>query len=195
MSAPSGGGREGGMVLVEVLTALAIVAVMSGLMLAFLGQLRAVGAAQAALSARAELAAAAGHLQRTLAAAKPAPVAGEDAVFDGKPAEMRFAAVARRGFRSLALRDVRVSAEAVGGRPALVERLAARRTEAGAADRAPAEFVILDGLTGARFEYADDGGAFSDSWHGDQLPAAVRITLSREVRGRSVSVQAVARTR
>jgi type II secretory pathway pseudopilin PulG len=195
--AAPGGGRDAGVVLIEVLAALSIVAVMSGLMVGFLGQLQAVGSLQAAIAARSELAAAADHLQRVLAAARAAPLGGdggEAGVFDGTASEMRFVAVTRRGFRSLALREVRIAAAPVGGRPALVESLAARRPQAEAA-APPVQVVVLEGLAGVRFEYAGEGGGFADGWQGGALPAVVRITLSRTVRGRPISVQALARTR
>ena len=195
---PAARGEESvaGIVLVEVLTALSIVAVMSALMLGFLGQLRAVASIEGEAAARTELMHAAGHLRRSIAAARAAPLAGgdpEDAiVFEGAPERMRFVAVARRGFGSLALREVTIALRRTGGATALVETIAPRRQgQATAAET----FVLVPSLAGIRFEYADADGEFAATWTGDQLPHAVRITLARNLARGRVTAATVARLR
>jgi hypothetical protein len=186
--------RDSGMVLVEVLAALAIVAVMGGLMAGFIGQLGTISGLGRDLGTRAELAAAAEHLRLTLESARAVPLGIEDdpeRVFDGSPTAVRFAAVARRGFRALALRQVELRAEEQGGRGRLVETLAAARPAP-----APTEtVVVLDGLGGGRFEYGGAGGGFAPEWRSAELPTAVRITLWRVEDGRTLAAQAVARLR
>ena len=189
-------GGQSGIVLVEVLTALSILAVMSGLMLGYFGQLRAVVRLQEQIELKTELAAAAGHLQRTLEAARAAPLVTDGAttaaVFEGSADRMRFVAVTRRGFRALGLGEVRFQASPAGPGKAVVQSVQSRRREGAAA---PDEAVVIDGLSRIRFQYADADGVFRDSWAGPLLPRAVRISLGRRIDGRNISAQAIARLR
>jgi type II secretory pathway pseudopilin PulG len=196
MSGTGPRGAESGVVLVEVLAALSIVAVMSGLILGYFGQLGAVVRLQEEVALRTELAAAAEHLQRSVEAARAVPLvtAGETTpnMFEGAADRMRFVAVTRRGFRTPGFGEVRLAAEPAGPGQSVVQSVQPRRREtAGAIARA----VVIDGLSAIRFEYADANGAFHDSWAGQTLPRAVRIGLGLRVDGRTVSVQAIARLR
>jgi prepilin-type N-terminal cleavage/methylation domain-containing protein len=185
---------QSGMALVELLAALSIVAVMSGLMLGFFGQLRVVVRLQDEIALKTELAAAAGHLQRTVEAARAVPLvtdgATTPAIFEGGPHAMRFVAVTRAGFRAPGLGEVRLDTRSAGRGRTVVQSVQLRRPEGGPTAE---EAIVVDGLSVARFAYADASGAFRDSWGGQSMPRAVRISLGRRLAGRSISVHAIAR--
>jgi hypothetical protein len=194
MTPPREAARDSGMVLVEVLAALAIVALMGGLMAGFIGQLGTISGLGRDVAVRAELSAAAEHLRLTLEQARPVPLgieADPERVFDGVESGARFVAVARRGFRALALRQVHVRTAERDGRRQLVETLGTVRPTPASA----AEVVVIDDLGGGRFEYAGANGAFAPEWRSGELPAAVRNTLWRVADGRTLAVQTVARPR
>lgn len=186
-----------GFVLVEILVALSIVAVMGAMMAGVLGQMRAVGQIKEQVMVQAELAAAAAHLQRTIEAARRAPLGGGDEeepnLFEGEADALRFAGVTRQGFRSLALRDVhiRLEAAAVGAR--LVQTMTPRRPQAEPGSVAALRLVVLETVDAVEFGYSRDGRSYLDEWEEGRLPRTVRITLSRTVQGRAVTASAVAR--
>jgi prepilin-type N-terminal cleavage/methylation domain-containing protein len=196
MSGADDRGGQSGMALVELLAALSIVAVMSGLMLGFFDQLRAVVRLQDEIALKTELAAAAGHLQRTGEAARAVPLVTDGAttptIFEGGPQGMRFVAVTRAGFRALGFGEVRFDTRSAGRGRAVVQSMRLRRPEG---DPAAEEAIVVDGLSVTRFAYADASGAFRDSWAGQSMPRAVRISLGRRLDGRTISVHAIARLR
>lgn len=186
--------REAGVAFVELLVALALIAVIAGAMAGFIGQLRVVAGLQREAEAAGELAAAAQLVQRSLSAARQLPLlpaAGTEPAFQGDAGGLRFTAVSRSGFRSLALREVTIAAAAFPGRLALVETVRPRRPEGGGAAET---FLVADPITAVHFDYMDADGAILPEWRAPTLPAAVRITLSRTLGpGRPVTVQALAR--
>lgn len=189
-------GKQAGLALIELLAALSIVAVMSGLMLGFLGQLGAMDRLADQAAAKAELAAAAGHLQRTVEAARTVPLGMEEesiqATLEGERDRIRFIAVTRADFHALGLREVQFASRSTGSGHAIVQSVRARRHD----DIPPAdEAIVIDGLSEVRFEYADASGVFQDSWTGQSMPRAVRIGLGRRLHGRTITVQAIARLR
>ena len=193
----SANGR-GGFLLLEFLVALSVVAVMAALMTSFLTQLGAVSRLENQIAARAELDAAASYLQRTLAGVKMAPLLGNepetDFVFEGQREALRFAAVTRRGFYSLALRDFRIFIDRSTGRTRLLQSLTPRRLVNDAPISPNPPTLILQDIDAVSFEYADDIGGFSSNWKVDGLlPSAVRVTLFRTVGGKEVSASAIAR--
>ncbi len=195
--AQSAKGR-GGFLLVEILVALSVVAVMAALMASFLGQLGAVSRLENQIAARTELDAVASYLQRTLAAVKMAPLLDNapktNFVFDGLPEKMRFAAVTRRGFYSLALRDFRIFIDRSGGKTRLLQSLTPRRLVNGAPVTSNSPTLILQDIDSVSFKYGDGGGGYSGKWKKDgELPAAVKITLFRTVGGKEISASAIAR--
>jgi prepilin-type N-terminal cleavage/methylation domain-containing protein len=189
-------GKQSGMALIELLAALSIVAVMSGLMVGFLGQLRAMDRLEDEAAAKAELAAAAGHLQRTVEAARAVPLAMDEesmqASLEGDRNRMRFVAVTRADFHALGLREVQFASRSTSSGHAIVQSIRARRREDIPAAEAA---IVVDGLTEIHFEYADASGVFQDSWTDQSMPRAVRIGLGRRLHGRMISVQALARLR
>ncbi len=186
-----------GFVLIEILVALSVVAVMAGLMAGVFGQLRSVANLREQVTARAELTGAASHLERTFAAARKAPLPGQEEdgrkMLDGKPTEVRFAAVTRQGFYSLALRDIRIYIDRETGPARLVQTLTLRRP--GEPDEeSKVNVVILENFDTLAFSYSADGSSFSSTWDSDEtLPKLVRVTIGRSISGRSVTATALAR--
>ena len=187
-------GSESGMVLVEMLAALAIVALMSGLMIAFVGQLRAVSRIEAERTAVTELAVVAGHLRLAIEGARPVPHGAEDggapSVLTGGTDRIRFASVARRPDGTPAFGDVRIGVTAGEGGARIVQSI---RRRGGPEDVDGA--TVVDGLASVAFAYADATGAWRPAWTGLSLPSAVRIRLSRSIGGRIVEVDEIARLR
>lgn len=193
--------QDGGFVLIEILVALSVVALMGALMAGVLGHLRAAGNVKEQVLARVELSAAVGHLQRTLSGARKVALdrdEGDGGVLRGEAGRMRFVAATRQGFHSLAFRDVGIFVERAGGASRLVQTQALRRPDAGpggAAWEEPAlRVVVMEDISDASFEYSHDGVGYAPDWNrGGELPALVRVTLSRELAGRTVSVSGTVR--
>ena len=186
-----------GFVLVEILVALSVVAVMSALMAGFFGQLSSLSNVKEQVLAQAELAAAVSHLDRTLSATRPAPLAdneeGTNFQFDGRGQEMRFAALTRQGFYSLALRDIHVYVDQGGAGVRLVQTHVPRRPES-TDTLPPPVVVIVDDIDAVSFEYSDDGISYTTTWKIDgTLPRMVRMTIVRGVAGKQISASAIAR--
>ena len=190
---------DGGVILIEILVALSIIAVMGAMMAGVLGQLRSVSQTKEQILAQAELSAAASHIQRTLAGARKAKLPDneedENHMLDGGASEVRFATITRQGFYSLALRDVRLSLESNADDTRLVQTLSPRRPEKTEDEELPeTKIVILGNVQSLSFEYSGDGDIYSSSWNKDgELPDTIRVTIGRQVAGRPVSATAVAR--
>lgn len=203
MSARHGrrGAEEGGFILIEILVALSIVALMGGLMAGVLGHLRAAGNVKEQVLAQVELSAAVAHLQRTLSGARKVPLdrdEGDGGMLLGEAGRVRFVAATRQGFHSLAFRDVGIFVERGGGAARLVQTQALRRPDAGPGEAAWEEpalsVVVMEDIADAAFEYSHDGVSYAPAWtEGGALPALVRVTLSRELAGGTVSVSGTVR--
>lgn len=196
MTRPAQPGNQG-FVLIEILVALSVIAVMAGLMAGVFGQLRSVANLREQITAKSELAGAASHLERTFAAAKKAPLPGQEEderkMFDGKPTEVRFAAVTRQGFYSLALRDIRIYVDRQTGPPRLVQSLTLRRPGE-PADESKVNVVILENFDTITFTYSADGTSFASVWNSEEtLPRLVKVTIGRTISGKRVTATALAR--
>ena len=137
-------------------------------------------------------------MQRTLAGVKMAPLLDNEPetnfVFDGLSEELRFAAVTRQGFHSLALRDIRIFIDRSSGKTRLLQTLTPRRLVNGAPVTPGPPTLILQDIDAVNFEYGGDGGGFSSQWKKDgQLPATVKVTLFRTIGGKEISASAIAR--
>lgn len=190
--------RDDGFILVEILAALSVIAVMAALMVGFMDHLRTVSRLEREVAARSELAAAASYVQRALSGAKALPLPDnepqENMMFEGRSDGMRFAAVTRRGFYSLALRDIQILARDRGGQTQLVQTLAARRGGDKLQVAPFTEIVIDNDVSSVTFEYAGDDGKYEPKWSADgSLPRAVRITVARNIGGKTVSATVLAR--
>jgi len=185
-----------GFVLVELLVALSVVAVMAGMMAGVFGQLQSVARLREQLLVRAELEGALSHLERSLAGVRPARLPDsrdeENRYFDGRPTQMRFAAVTRQGFYSMALRDVDIHVDLQGEAPRIVQTTSLRRQPGSVPE--PTTVIILDRFDALGISYSKDGTSFAPVFSGDgSVPKLVRITLARAVMGKTVTASTVAR--
>jgi prepilin-type N-terminal cleavage/methylation domain-containing protein len=196
MTAGTPRSSSAGFVLIELLVALSVVAVMAGLMAGVFGQLRSVANLREQMVVKSELEGTLSHLERTLAGTRMAKLPDneneQNRMFDGTASSMRFAAVTRQGFYSLALRDIDIHIDRGGEAPRLVQSMSLRRPK----DEVPEAqtIIILDDFDSLAFAYSDDGKTFTSSFNKDgALPMLVRITLSRTVMGKQVTATTVAR--
>lgn len=185
---------DSGIVLVELLAALSIVAIMSAMMAGILGQMRTVAGMGDAVATRGQMAAAVDHVTRTVAGARPIPlrVAGEAAaasnapVFLGTEDALRFVAVTRRGFGTLGLSEVTLALRRGGDGLALVQTLRAMTGSQ------VADVTVIEGLTAGSFVYLEEDGAPVATWSGTDLPLGVRIALTGGTPARPVEVRGFA---
>lgn len=188
--------RQDGFLLLEMLVALAVVAVMGALMSSFLGQLGSINRLENEIAKQTEIDAAAAYLQRVLEGAKPARMLDAEPEtnpqFEGKSSTIRFAAVTRRGFYSLALRDVRIFTGSISGNTSLEHTIGARRMEDGKPVPHGRSIPILDSIESVEFEYSD-GSAWSSSWGLDgELPHAVKIRIMGKAGKKTITSEAIA---
>ncbi|MEZ5810818.1 MAG: hypothetical protein R3D45_05315 [Rhizobiaceae bacterium] len=188
---------KSGFMLLEMLVALSVVAVMGALMTSFLGQLGSINRLEAEIAAQTELDAAVAYLQRTLEGTRSARLLEAEPdtnpLFDGQPSSIRFAAVARRGLYSLALRDVHVFTATVNGHTSLEHTFGARRLANGKPVPHGPTIPILDRVSSVTFEYSD-GSDWSNRWSSDgALPRLVKIRIEADVGNKTIRSEAVAR--
>lgn len=186
-----------GFVLIELLVALSVVAVMAAMMAGVFTQMRSVARLREQVIVKAELEGALSHLERTLAAAKPAKLPDnkeeENRMFDGRAAQMRFAAVTRQGFYSLAFRDIDIHIDTQGPAPRLVQTMSLRRPPE-VAEETKSTIIILDRFDAIDFSYSEDGNSFVSSFTKDGIiPRMVKVRISRTVSGKTVTATGVAR--
>lgn len=186
-----------GFVLIELLVALSVVAVMAGLMAGVFGQLRSVANLREQMVVKAELEGTLSHLERTLAGARFAKLPDnedeENKMFDGTASSMRFAAITRQGFFSMALRDIDIHIDTQGDTPRLVQTMSMRRPAEAAAET-KSTIIILDRFDSLDFSYSEDGLTFVSSFTKQgSLPKMVKIKIGRSVSGKTVSATTVAR--
>lgn len=188
--------RQDGFLLLEMLVALAVVAVMGALMSSFLGQLGSVNRLESEIARQTEIDAAAAYLQRVLEGARPARILDAEPdtnpQFEGESSSIRFAAVTRRGFYSLALRDVRVFTGSVPGGRRLEHTIGARRMKNGKPIPHGRPIPILDSIESIEFQYSD-GSNWSGSWARDgELPHAVKIRILAKAGKKDLTSESIA---
>lgn len=171
-----------GFLLLEMLVALAVVAVMGALMSSFLGQLGSINRLEGKIAAQTEADAATAYLQRLLEGARPVRLLDAEAntnpVFDGDNSSIRFAAVTRRGFYSLGLRDIHVFVSNADGAPSLHHTMGARRLSGGKPVPHSLGVAILEKVESVDFKYSD-GKSWNGTWAKDgQLPKVVGIRIT-----------------
>ncbi len=192
-----GNNRSEGFLLLEMLVALAVVAVMGALMSSFLGQLGSINRLENEIALQTEADAAAAYLQRLLEGARPARLLDAEVntnpLFDGDQSSIRFAAVTRRGLYSLAFRDVHVFVQSAGGGPSLQHTIGARRLAGGKPKPHGQSITILGKIRSIEFRYGD-GSAWSEDWGKEgELPRLVHIRITVTAGPKEIVSEAVAR--
>ncbi len=185
-----------GFLLLEMLVALAVVAIMGALMSSFLGQLGSVNRLESEIAAQTELDAAAAYIQRTLSGARPVRLLDAepdtDPFIDGDVASVRFATVTRRGLYSLALRDVHIFSSGTGGQRSLEHTIGPRRLLNGKPVPHGRSIPILDSIESVSFEYSDGSGWNEDWAVNGELPKAIRIRILRKLGNKELSAESIA---
>lgn len=193
------GSPEAGFSLIDMLVALALLAVMSGLMASFLGQFRTIGRLQQDAEAQSELEAVMSYLEQTIGAAMPLPLIHlppeRRASLEGTAPSLQFVAVARQGVQSFGLRETEIGLKGDGDAKTLVQIFRPRRLDETAQTAAAVSVELARGVGGITFRYLSHDPAtgepvWSDAWKDRSgLPAAVRITLTVTREGKVLSVQ------
>ncbi len=189
---------QSGAVLVELLAALAIMAVIATMMMNFFGQFRVLGRITQEVATQSEMDTAIDHIKRTLSLARNVNLTNGDQAkfvsFSGNSGAIRFSSVTRRGFYSMALRRVRIYIEPHGDRYRLVQTLAPMRFSGNQPFPPVVRVVLQDDITSLKFEFSDSNGKYLDRWvDKPELPSLVRITVVRAVGNSKVATTAVAR--
>lgn len=183
-----------GFSLIDMLVALVVLAVISGLMAAFFGQLRTINRIRADVAARTELDALTAYLEGSIGGALPRPFVEGSAErrfsFEGTATRLRFVTIARKGVFAFALRETDIALGGDGGLKTLVQQFSPRRLDAKARRSATTSINLAGDVAELSFEYlshdpATDAPLWSQDWLSRPgLPAAVRIRLTAERNGK-----------
>jgi type II secretory pathway component PulJ len=183
---------NGGFSLVDMLVALLLLAIISGLMATFIGQFRVINRLQDSASIQIELNALAGYLEDSISRAMPLPLTGNRErrqFLLGTENSIRYVEVARRGLRSFGLTEAVLSLKNVvePHRITLVQQHHPRRLGTTAAD----QIELAEGVVSLKFKYLSydtttRSAAWLDEWSTTgTLPVAVRFDLVVDRAGKS----------
>lgn len=187
-----------GFSLIDMLVALVVLAVISGLMAAFIGQLRTINRIRADVAARTELTALIAYLETSIGGALPRPFVEGSAErrfsFEGTATGLRFVTVARKGVSAFALRETGIVLRGDGALKTLVQHFVPRRLDAKARQSATTSIDLAGDVAALTFEYLSlDPATAAPLWSRDWLslpglPVAVRIRLTAERNGKLMTV-------
>lgn len=196
---PCQGDAEAGFSLVDMLVALTLLAIMSGLMASFTGQFRTIGRMNDDVAAKAEIEALADYLGRAVGTALPLSLLRSDPMrrspFEGDSSHLRFVTTARQGIETVSLRETEISLQGEGDRRTLVQRFTPRRRDAEVRDAAAMRVELARGINSLRLRFLSydkitHAPVWSDDWVGENgLPAAVSIDIVAVRDGTSVSAE------
>jgi len=189
--------------LIDMLVALALVAVISSLMIAFLGQARSIIRITNATEVQTEIDAAANFLEGLISAAEPLPLQlssqGNTLFLSGSHQRLELVGVQATGFGSSGLRQIAVFADKPDDKVGndLMLELLPRRTRNANTTSDTERIVVLGGDTSVEFEYLD-GTALPAKWSTEwtvqkRLPAAIRFKITVVRDGVSYSSNGLAR--
>jgi prepilin-type N-terminal cleavage/methylation domain-containing protein len=193
---------DDGYTLVEVLVALSVIGLMSGLMLAMMGQFRHLAIADHRLTDQAALKKTADHIAGLLERAEALPLEiTPDAplVFmAAQEGSARFLAVAKSGALTSALFEIEINVERKDGIERVVETISPRGTPDQAASKFT--FELLSRAERLTFSYLQKTDAperepiWSPEWKtAGELPVAIRVTIqTRDKSGDLLSASSIA---
>lgn len=196
------GRSDAGFTLVEVLVTLSVVGLMSGLMLAMMGQFRHLTEADYRLTDQAALKKTVDHIAGLLerAEALPLEIKSDAPLFFmlANERSARFMAVAKSGALTSGLLDIEIGLEGENAAGRLVETISSRRASENAVGKAT--FELLERAERLTFSYLEKSKAAGRSpvWRTDwnvagQLPVAVRVSVQTKFKsGRLTSASAIA---
>jgi prepilin-type N-terminal cleavage/methylation domain-containing protein len=200
MSAPSR--SDDGFTLVEVLVVLSVIGLMSGLMLAMMGQFRHLTYADHRLTDLAALKKTADHIAGLLEQAEALPLEitpGAPLVFmAASESGARFLAVAKSGALTSGLLEIEIGLEEKDGFERVIETISRRSASDHAASKAT--FELLGRAEQLIFSYLQKSEAperepvWSSEWKvAGQLPVAVRVSIqTRDKSGDPMSASSMA---
>ena len=190
--------QTGGFTLVEMLVTLCITALLSGLMVASIGQLRPMHRITEVNDAEMELEAASAYLQSLLRQARRLTPIKDDpakkAVFSGDARGFNLVATAMVGSQRLSLRDVEIRARQNRDEFDLMQSNIPRRLFSKAQSE---EFTIIASLKSVRFSYLASPEYSAPQWKDvwidrEALPYAVKINLVGIRSGRETAIERIA---
>jgi prepilin-type N-terminal cleavage/methylation domain-containing protein len=193
---------DDGFTLVEVLVALSVIALMSGLMLAMMGQFRHLTYADHRLTDQTALKKTANHIAGLLERAEALPLEitpGAPLVFmAAQEGGARFLAVAKSGALTSGLLQIEINLEKKDGIERVVETISPRSASDQAAGKAT--FELLGHAERLTFSYLHTAEApehepvWSAEWKtAGELPVAIRVTIqTRDKSGDPLSASSIA---
>jgi general secretion pathway protein J len=192
-----------GFALIDMLVALALVAVISSLMIVFLSQARSIIRITNATEVQTEIDAAANFLEGLISAAEPLPLQlssqGNTLLLSGSHQRLELVGVQATGFGSSALRQIALFADKQDGEVDndLMLELLPRRIRSANTTSDAEHIIVLSGDTRVEFEYLD-GTALPSKWSTEwtvqkRLPAAIRFKIAVVRDGVSYSSNGLAR--
>lgn len=196
------GRSDAGFTLVEVLVTLSVVGLMSGLMLAMMGQFRHLTDADHRLTDQAALKKTADHIAGLLerAEALPLEIKPDAPLFfmSANEKSARFMAVAKSGALTSGLLNIEIGIEGDNAAGRLVETISSRRASENAGGKAT--FELLGRAERLTFSYLEkpDAAGRGPVWRPDwnvagKLPVAVRVSVqTKDKSGRLTGASAIA---
>jgi prepilin-type N-terminal cleavage/methylation domain-containing protein len=196
------GRTDAGFTLVEVLVALSVIGLMSGLMLGVMGQFRHLTVVDHRLVQQAALQKTARHIASLFEHAESLPLEiTPDApphFLESKDGSARFLAVAKSGALATGLFEIRIGLEGQGGASRLVETISPRRAPDN--ENGTTSFDLLESVERLTFSYLQTSAApgLEPVWRADwritgQMPEAVRVSIqTKDKSGSPASASAVA---
>ncbi|EUB98366.1 General secretion pathway protein J [Rhizobium sp. CF080] len=187
-----------GFTLVEMLVTLCITALLSGLMMASIGQLRPMHNITRVNDAEMELEAASAYLQALLGQARRlAPIKDDPAkkaVFSGDATRFNLVAVAMVGNHRSSLRDVEIAVRQSADGFELIQRNVPRRLLSATQSE---EFTIIAALKSVKFAYLTSPELSALPWvdvwtDREALPSAVKMSLVAIRSGQETAIERIA---
>lgn len=197
------GEQSAGFSLIDMLVALVLLSIISGLMVAFIGQFRVLQRVKTDIATKMEMEALASYLEGTIGSAMPLPFLDNQAdtrfVFEGAKSRLRFTTIARQGLASFGLRETNLALKGNSDLQILVQDFYPRRVDEQARTAATTTIELASDIKAVEFEYLTyepetRTPIWSNEWLGKNgLPAAVRFVLTtvRDGKPRPVSGYAV----
>jgi prepilin-type N-terminal cleavage/methylation domain-containing protein len=193
---------DAGFTLVEVLVVLSVIGLMSGLMLAMMGQFRHLTGADHRLTHQAALQKTANHIASLFEQAESLPleIKPDAPLFflESKDGSARFLAVSKSGAMTSGLFEIKISLEGQDGSNRLVESISQRRAQDD--ENGTTSFDLLESVEQMTFSYLQTAAApgLEPVWRADwpitgQMPQAVRVSIqAKDKSGSPASASAIA---
>lgn len=179
--------NEQGFSIIEVLVALALVSVLSGLFIGSIGQVRSIILTTSKIDADVELAALTNYLSGTLERVRLLPLLSErstqGAALTGAIKDLKFVGIDRIGSEDFALREIHFLTRR--GRAGNLELVQASHPRRSSAVNSPLITPLAE-IDDIEFEYRANDGWRRD-WSEARPPLAVKVTVTLTRKGQRVA--------